>query len=216
MSEIILKAVVMGLALAMLPGPAFFVLLQTSIKNGIRSAMAFDIGILVADIIYILVAYLFYAEVQNLAGQKDYLTLAGGIIFAIFGISFFVNIKMKHRKSKTEKEEKIKKAKKEGSYWVLFLKGLLLNGFNPFVIFYWLGVITFGSNEVDAEGNQMLWFLTIILITFFSIDALKILGAKSLQRFITPKFLKNLNRFIGIVFIIFGVASIVIGVRGLM
>ncbi|MCB0476568.1 MAG: LysE family transporter [Crocinitomicaceae bacterium] len=215
MSEIIFKAVVMGLALAMLPGPAFFVLLQTSIKNGIRSAMAFDIGILVADIIYILVAYLFYAEVQNLAGQKDYLTLAGGIIFAIFGISFFVNIRMKHKKSKP-KEEKPKQYKKEGSYWVLFLKGLLLNGFNPFVIFYWLGVITFGSDEVDAEGNQMLWFLTIILITFFSIDALKILGAKSLQRFITPKFLKNLNRFIGVVFIIFGIASIVIGARGLM
>ncbi len=207
----------MGLALAMLPGPAFFVLLQTSIKNGIRSAMAFDVGILVADIIYIAVAYLFYAEVQQLASQRDYLTLAGGIIFAIFGISFFVNIKMKHkRKSKVETEKKKKKLEGEDSYWLLFIKGLLLNGFNPFVIFYWLGVITFGTSEVDAEGNQMFWFLTIILITFFSIDALKIIGAKSLQRYITPKFLKNLNRFIGVVFIIFGVASIVIGTRGLM
>lgn len=205
----------MGLALAMLPGPAFFVLLQTSIKNGIRSAMAFDVGILVADIIYIVVAYLFYAEVQELAGQRDYLTLAGGIIFTIFGVSFFVNLRMKHKKSKPKKKKEKLPGQHE-SYWLLFLKGLLLNGFNPFVIFYWLGVITFGSTEVDAEGNRMLWFLTIILITFFSIDALKILGAKSLQRFITPKFLKNLNRFIGIVFIIFGAASIIIGARGIM
>jgi threonine/homoserine/homoserine lactone efflux protein len=212
LAEIVLKAIVMGLALAMLPGPAFFVLLQTSIKNGIKSAMAFDFGILFADIIYIVIAYLFYSEVQALAGQKDYLTLAGGIIFTVFGISFFINIKMKHKKTKPKKEIKTD----DTSYLYLFFKGLLLNGFNPFVIFYWLGVITFGTNEVEAGGNQMIWFLSIILITFFSLDALKILGAKSLQRYITPKFLKNLNRFIGVVFIIFGLTSAFIGARGLM
>lgn len=203
----------MGIALAMLPGPAFFILLQTSIKNGVRSAMAFDFGVLIADIVYILIAYLFFSEVTEFASQKGYLHIIGGFIFLIFGVSFFVNIKMKSGK-KMRKTSKDLDPNTDSSYLVLFFKGLLLNGFNPFVIFYWLGVITVGAESTDAD--HMLWFLSIILITFFSIDALKIFGAKSLQKFITPSFLKNLNRFVGIAFIIFGIFAIGSGVNGVM
>lgn len=211
MTEVVFRAIGMGLILALLPGPAFFVLLQTSIKDGIKSAMAFDFGILVADVFYIVIAYLFYSEVKAFASQEDYLTLAGGIIFTIFGAFFFI----KRPAIFVRKNRPIPKEVENASYTYLFFKGFLLNGFNPGVIMYWLSVISIGTNEVDASGNSMIWFLTIILITFFSIDALKIFGANSLQRFITPKFLKNLNGFVGILFIIIGFTSIVIGLRGI-
>ena len=213
MSELIIKAIGLGLLLSLLPGPAFFILLQTSIKNGIKSAMAFDFGVLVADVIYIVIAFLFFAQVQALADQKDYLTFAGGIIFSVFGLLFFIKRPAFFRKKRKE----VPKEHIEGDGYVfLFLKGLFLNGFNPGVILYWLSVITIGTDEVDASGNSMIWFLSIILITFFSIDALKILGANSLQKFITPKFLKNLNRLVGFAFLVMGVVSITMGLRGIL
>lgn len=203
----------MGVFLAMLPGPAFFVLLQTSIKNGIRQAMAFDFGVLVADIIYIVIAFLFFAEVKALQSQEEYLKLAGGIVFLIFGTMLLLNKSIKFRKKKKsslkEEKMKVKDTNQDENYIYLFLKGLFLNGFNPALIFFWFTVMAIGTDQVDAEGNRMFYYLTIILVTFFSIDLLKIFGANSLQRFITPKFLEKLNKIVGIIIIAIGTTTII-------
>ena len=204
----------MGMILSMLPGPAFFVLLQTSIKNGIKQAMAFDFGVLMADIVYIIIAYLFFAEVKALQSQQEYLKIAGGCVFLIFGSMLLMNKSIKFKKRKKKEERKIQND--DDNYVYLFFKGLFLNGFNPGLIFFWFTVIAVGTNQVDADGNKMLWYLSIILITFFSIDLLKIFGANSLQRFITPKFLDNLNKSVGIIIIGIGVGTIIMGIRDLM
>ena len=91
----------MGVILSMLPGPAFFVLLQTSIKNGIRQAMAFDLGVLIADIAYIFVAYLFFAEVQALQSHEGNLRIGSGVIFIIFGLMLFSGKSIKFKKRRT-------------------------------------------------------------------------------------------------------------------
>src|SRR5690554_6997818 len=52
-------------------GPAFFVLLETSIKKGIRAALAFDAGVLISDIIYIVIAYVFIQQVEELSRGGD-------------------------------------------------------------------------------------------------------------------------------------------------
>lgn len=203
----------------MLPGPAFFVLLQTSIKNGIRQAMAFDLGVLIADIAYIFVAYLFFAEVQALQSHEGNLRIGSGVIFIIFGLMLFSGKSIKFKKRRRKLKENIEEVKekpkreREENYVYLFLKGLFLNGFNPGVIFFWFTVIAVGSDEVDVSGNRLFWYLTLILITFFIIDLLKIFGANKLQKFITPKFLEKLNKLVGIIIMVIGIVLVGYGVH---
>jgi small neutral amino acid transporter SnatA (MarC family) len=60
------------------------------------------------------------------------------------------------------------------------------------------------SNE-SALGEHILIYIAVILITFFSIDVLKIIGAKKLRPFITEKLLTMLNRLTGIIILVTGV-----------
>jgi threonine/homoserine/homoserine lactone efflux protein len=97
----------------------------------------------------------------------------------------------------------------------LFMKGFLLNFMNPLVIFYWFSIMTIGSKPATSEtpeANSLLFFIVILLISFFSFDLLKIMGAKKLKPLITSQFIKGLNRFIGMIFIVFALILIYIGV----
>ena len=55
MLDLILKGIVTGFVLSIMVGPAFFVLLETSIRKGARAALSFDAGVLLSDFIYILI-----------------------------------------------------------------------------------------------------------------------------------------------------------------
>ncbi|MBT5403838.1 MAG: LysE family transporter, partial [Crocinitomicaceae bacterium] len=59
--QLIKSGVLLGLFLSMLIGPVFFVLLETSIRRGMRDAIFIDIGVLLADVLYLFLAY-FSAE----------------------------------------------------------------------------------------------------------------------------------------------------------
>ena len=55
--DLILKGIVTGFILSIMIGPVFFVLLEISIRKGVKAGIAFDIGVLVNDFLYILIAY---------------------------------------------------------------------------------------------------------------------------------------------------------------
>lgn len=214
MFELVLKGIVTGFILSIMIGPVFFVLLETSIRRGVRAALAFDLGVLLSDVVYILIAYVFYSEVSALiSGEKQgVLKTIGGVLFLFYGtITFF-------KKPKEMKVDEVGNViQKSGDYIMLGLKGFLLNFANPLVIFYWFSVITLGaknSSYAENHENSILFFLGIILITFFSFDLLKIFGAKKLRPMVTDKLLVTLNHFIGIVFVIFGVVLVVQGFVG--
>ena len=69
--ELIVKGIVTGFILSIMIGPVFFVLLETSIRKGVKAAIAFDIGVLLNDILYILIALVFYNEVAELSNGDD-------------------------------------------------------------------------------------------------------------------------------------------------
>lgn len=208
MFELILKGIVIGLILSIMLGPAFFVLLETSIRKGVKSALAFDAGVLLSDIVYIIIAYVFLKEVSQLAdGDNNSLIKAvGGALFVGFGFYTF-------RKKINETKLGLLETKELYSrdYWMLFVKGVILNLANPLVVFYWFSVMTAGKPETPDEyaGWHMMLYLGVILITFFSIDVLKIIGAKKLRPFITTAVLRSLNRITGSVLIGFGVVLII-------
>lgn len=189
-------------------GPAFFLLLETSIKRGIRAALAFDGGVLISDIIYIIIAYVFIQQVEELSsgGDNALIRAIGGSLFIVYGYVTFV---------KKVGTIEVKKTRAKGAdpkdYWVLFIKGLLLNLANPLVIFYWFSVMALGhSGSSEAlSGGEMIFYLFIVLLTFFSIDVLKIVGAKKLRPFITATLLRSLNRITGSILMAFGVFLVI-------
>ncbi len=212
MENLLIKGVVTGFILSIMVGPVFFVLLETSIRRGIRAAVAFDVGVLFSDAIYILIAYLFYSEVSSLISghSEGILQLVGGILFLIYGLVTFF------KKPKGEEVDEIGNTiQKSGDYVLLFIKGFLLNFANPMVIFYWFSVITLGAKGTPTNGTvyeSTLFFVAVILTTFFSFDLLKIIGAKKLRPLVTQQLLVSINRFIGIIFMIFAMFLIFHGI----
>ncbi len=94
--EFLLKACSVGFLLSVMIGPVFFILLETSIRRGFREALIFDLGVLASDALYILLAYLFYAEVDKMSTgtNKAVFGFIGGGIFIIYGVvNFFKSSK---------------------------------------------------------------------------------------------------------------------------
>lgn len=211
MIDLTIKGIVTGFILSIMIGPVFFVLLETSIRKGARAALALDLGVLLSDLVYILIAYVFYSEVAALnSGEKSgLLKIIGGSLFILFAfVTFFKKVK----EIKVDAVGKV--VQKPSDYVMLSLKGFLLNLANPMVIFYWFSVMTLAEKNTNAPDNQegsIFFFILVLLITFFSFDLLKIFGAKKLRPLVTYKVLVTLNRLIGIVFFGFGIFLIIKG-----
>lgn len=196
-------------------GPSFFLLLETSIKKGIKAAFAFDCGVFISDLIYILIAYLFYSEISSLTtgANEHLLKIIGGFLFIAYGISNFF------KKLKPPKVDDLGNfAHNSRDYIILGIKGFVLNIANPMVFFYWFTVMTVGvpSKADFYVVDPMIIYLSILLITFFSIDVLKIIGAGKLRPFITNAVLKSLNQIIGCILVTFGVILLAQGIFALL
>ena len=207
MAELIFKAVVTGLILSMMIGPAFFLLLETSIKKGIRTALFFDFGILTSDLIYISIAYVFYAEVAKIMeGHNELLKIIGGVLFIVFGVISII------KKPSIKNQEEIDNSSQSNKdNWLQFLKGLMLNMANPMVIFYWFSVMALSAKHGANNVVETILFIGIMLSVFFSIDLLKIIGAKKLRPFITDPVLRSLNRITGSILTLFGLVLLLQG-----
>ena len=93
MIEDIIKAFPIGFGLAFMIGPVFFMLIQTSILKGARAAIVFNLGVILADIVFILFAY--YGSHQFLTKIKDdpkLFFIGGGILF-LYGLILFLRKK---------------------------------------------------------------------------------------------------------------------------
>lgn len=193
-------------------GPAFFLLIETSIRKGIKPAIYFDLGVFSSDLLYILIAYLFFHEISHLLdGSHVFIFKAiGGLIFIAYGI---MSLKGKVGKTSNNADKNIESGVGVG-FWGNYIKGFVLNFANPMIILYWLSVITIGieKNRSLFGIDPVVIYMATILITFFSIDMIKIVAAKKLQPFVTPSLLKNINRFIAVIMIGFGIVLIFQGI----
>lgn len=216
LAQLILKGVITGFILSLLIGPVFFLLLETSIRKGVRAALAFDLGVFLSDLFYIAIATFFYAQVTVLTtgDNKDMVNLFGGIIFIVFGITTIL------RKPHVANLEEDVVAFQRRDYLRLGLKGFFLNFINPAVIFYWIGVISIGveKKETDTAGlsDHIYIYIAVLLATFFAVDILKILGAKRLRPVINDRVLTGLNRLTGLIILGTGIWWMISGIIHLM
>jgi threonine/homoserine/homoserine lactone efflux protein len=198
--EIVLKGVFSGLVLAVLVGPVFFTLLQTSIERGFTSGMYVAIGIAVSDSLYIAASYLGLSGLFNSEKFQVYLSYVGGFIILCFG-AYYLFVKSR-KLINFNKAEHVK----EKSPFRLMAKGFVINGFNPMVLLFWIGTISIATGELGyTKTSEAITFLASIIITVFVTDLIKAKLADKLRLILTPAIVKGMNIVLGIVMLSLGV-----------
>lgn len=206
MLDDILTAVPFGIILAFTIGPVFFVLLETSATKGFRSALIFDCGVMLADIIFIAVAFFSTNKLLDKIKDEPSFLIFGGVLLVIYGIISFIKTSKSFREIVRE-YHKIEFKKKYGQ---LFIKGFLLNFINIGVLLGWVAFIVLGSSLTSSE-NGLVVFLSTILIVYFLVDLIKILVAKRLKSKLTPRLIFKTKKIIALVILGFGVLLLVQG-----
>jgi threonine/homoserine/homoserine lactone efflux protein len=205
MIEDIQAAIPLGFFLAFMIGPVFFVLLETSVTKGFRAAVAFDFGVIIADVFFITLAYFSsFQLLENLSNQPG-LFVFGGTLLAVYGIIIFLK---KPQKSTTEVSE-IKFIKT--NYLGLFIKGFLLNFINIGVLVFWLGVIIITGPSLENDINRFYVFFGTMILAYFITDLFKILLAKQLKRKLTQNRILKVKKLLGLILVICGLVLIVKG-----
>jgi threonine/homoserine/homoserine lactone efflux protein len=199
MLQDVFAAIPLGIFLAFLLGPVFFVLLETAALKGFRAAIFFDLGVMVADIVFLCIAYFSTQKLLNSIKDDPALFIFGGCVMTTYGIITFV----KQKKSIPHPDNEIRKLNKSALFQ-LSVKGFLLNFVNIGVLGFWLGLIIVFGPQLEMNPERLLVFFASVLITYFLIDLAKILLAKKLNHKLTPSRIYKLKRGISILIIVFG------------
>ncbi len=200
MLQTILKGILLGLTLAVLFGPAFFSLVQTSIHRGFKSGVFLAIGIFISDLTLVFLSYLGASQILNAPQNQKIVGLSGGLMLIIFGIYTFL-----HKMHITENDGV--EVKKPG-FITYILKGFFLNLANPTVWIYWIfwvGVVTSELGTKDGIDIKLVFtFFTATLLTVFLTDLLKCFISFRIKIYLNNKMLKSINHIVGILLLIFG------------
>ncbi len=207
MWEDIQAAIPLGFFLSFMIGPVFFVLLETSALKGFRAAIVFDLGVILADVLFLILAYFSSRQLLENLSNRPGLYVLGGVILVVYGITIFVKKETK-KKAKAVEEETIKVSK---GYLGLFIKGFLLNFINVGVLAFWLVAIITAGASLDNDPKRILAFFTAMILAYFITDVLKILLAKRLKRKLTPERIRLIKKGLGVILVICGIVFITKG-----
>ena len=205
MIEDIQAAIPLGFFLAFMIGPVFFVLLETSVIKGFRAALAFDLGVILADILFIAITYFSsFQLLENLSNQPG-LYVFGGTILAIYGFIIYF------KKPKKEAIDTKQLSAPKTNYFTLFIKGFFLNFINIGVLVFWLGIIIVVGPSLDNNTNRFIVFFGTMITAYFVTDIIKILLAKQLKNKLTPQAIIKVKRFLGLILVVCGTVLIIKG-----
>lgn len=220
----------LGLATIFGVGPAFFMLIQTSITKGYKTAIMLDLGVILSDVLVVVLMTM--TSIQLTFDSENSMILPGiaaGVIVIGFGIFTYLSkpekiVERSEKKSAEldEMEKKFEKLdqtldkinekldiKRKGPRWYIYTaKGFLMNIFNPFIWVFWMTCTATANGRYNGVDQLVLFFVGVFSIILV-IDILKIFGAYSLKRFFTEHRMKILNRATGIALMACGLILIV-------
>lgn len=194
MIEAVFSGILAGLVIAILIGPVFFTLLNSSLQKGFRAGLFVAFGICFSDLVYLLVADFGLSELINNDTFKTILGYVGGGLMMIVGIAAFV------LKPPTKGQDDELPPNADMKH---LMKGFLINFLNPFVLLFWISSVGLASlNEKFTREDKFIYFTTILL-TILSTDILKAYTATKISGLLKPGLITRVHKISGIVLIIF-------------
>lgn len=198
MLEDIVKAIPIGFGLAFMIGPVFFMLIQTSILKGARAAIVFDLGVVLADILFILFAYYgSHAFLTKIKDDPKLYFIGGGILF-IYGLGMFL------KKSKNILPDQTYDLPAKKNYLGLIAKGFFLNFINVGVLGFWLLMVVGIGPSLEMDEQRIFNFFIAIILSYFITDIGKIVLAKQLKSKLTPVLISKIKKSMGLALMLFG------------
>ncbi|MFT5959545.1 MAG: threonine/homoserine/homoserine lactone efflux protein [Polaribacter sp.] len=196
------NAFLIGFFMAFMIGPVFFMLIQTSILKGARAAIIFDLGVIIGDLSFILIAY--YGSRSLLEEIKDdpRLFFLGGLVLIIYGLITYLE---KENKKEALESAKLLKVPIQNNYLKLFFKGFFLNFINVGVLAFWLGTVLIIGPTLKMDQNAIFWYFGTVLLSYFVTDLGKIFLAKQLKNKMTPPVIFRIKKIMGVILIVCGV-----------
>lgn len=200
MIQDILSGIPLGIFLSFMVGPVFFVLLETSAVKGFRAAFVFDLGVVLADIVFICAAYFSsYRLIQTIKNDPA-IYIFGGILMLTYGVMSFLKI---HKNSRNLDKKTLNEILKK-DYFSLFVKGFFLNFINVGVLLFWFLIIITVGPKLQLETPRMIAFFSSVVGSYLVVDIGKILLAKQLKHKMTPENIMKIKKMISILLVIFG------------
>jgi len=200
-----LQGVLVGMTFAVLLGPAFFALIQTSIQRGFRSGFFLAIGIFVSDLTALILVYFGATQFLGHDPRENFLfSIIGGIILIIFGTFTFIR---KVKPQSTVNDGSVNNAASKP--YVYIMKGFFLNAANPGMWFIWVTVVVSITANFGVNTRAIYLFLIGILSTIFGTDVFKCFISNQIKHYLNHKVMTWMNRIVGIILIGFGTYLII-------
>ena len=201
----VLTPITVGFFTAFIMGPVFWVLLETSITKGFKAAVAFDLGVMFADVCFIGVCYLGSFQLLEDEQNKQGLFVLGGTILLLYGLFSWIN-----RNKKNKDQPEIQESKE--NYFGLAAKGFAINILNVGVFIFWGGVTIVSSPASGKSFTSFVLFFSIVLLSYFITDLLKISVANRFKSLLTGKGIVIVNSIVSLILIVSGAVLILKGV----
>ncbi|MBL7882840.1 MAG: LysE family transporter [Bacteroidia bacterium] len=203
MLSLIYQTIVIVILLSFSFGPAFFALLNTSIKYGVREGSLLAVGVVLSDLfVCILVIYLISLGATNyIQDEKNqgFMGIMAGLILVVFGSFYF-----KKQVKKSDDAIEIQSP----SAPLLITKGFFLNLLNPAVWLLWLGNVTAVSQTFNYSKVKMFIYFGITLGLVLTVEIFKSSLASKIKKYLTDKLMRYINYTTGALLISFGLILI--------
>jgi len=194
-----LKGIVFGFSIAAPVGPIGILCIRRSLADGLLTGLLTGLGAATADALYGCVAGFGLTVISKfLIGQKEYITLVGGVFLCYLGIRTFFS---------TQKTGEIRS--ESGGLPVAYFSAVFLTLTNPMTILSFTAVFAGLGLANAASGYLAAGMLVTGVFTGSAIWWILLCGSLSLFREkLNTRFLKVTNRCSGIVLAGFGLAVI--------
>ncbi|MBN3034719.1 MAG: LysE family transporter [Bacteroidales bacterium] len=196
----LIQGMIVGLTFAVLLGPVFFSLIQTSIHRGFRSGVLLAAGIFIGDLGVMILCYLGASQILG-EDPRENLTfgIIGGIILIIFGTYTFTR---KVAVGSGQDPDRLR-VNTPGPL-IFILKGIFLNAANPGVWFIWITITVSVTANFGIHSPSVSFFLAGVLMTILLTDILKCFIAHHIKHFLNATVMTWMNRIVGLFLVFFG------------
>jgi threonine/homoserine/homoserine lactone efflux protein len=174
------------------------------VEYGSKVGVFFGSGIWISDIFLFIGMFKGMSFISQIANASLFYYSVGGIgtlILIVFGIAA---VFQKGNQTMNIPKPFIPQQSPR-SLFGFFLKGVLINIFNPFTLLFWIGLMSTALVDPNFGSNEAVWYFGGIMAIYVPVDLLKILLAKKIRAVLKPSHLRIVSKIAGIALIIFGI-----------